>query len=85
MFDTITFTPTDPLMADWAATLKILNNFRELGFTTPASFVEVVQNYDPEYLAYKKYQQLLSFWNVRLRNKEVNADLLTVLEKLKTE
>jgi hypothetical protein len=85
MISPISFTPSDPLMAEWGNTLKILNEFRNLGFASPAAFVEVVQSHDPEYNQFKKYQQLLSFWNMRLRNKAVNADLLTVLEKLKAE
>lgn len=85
MIEQITFTPADPIMSDWGATLKIINMFRELGFSTPAAFVEVVQEKDPDYLPFKKYQQLQSFWQLRVRNKELNEDLLMVLEKLKVE
>ena len=84
-FPHITIYPADALMADWGATLKILDGFRKLGFTTPSAFVEVVQSYDPEYKEFKKYQQLQSFWNLRLRNVAVNEDLNKVLENLKTE
>lgn len=85
MIQSITISPNDPLMEDWGITLKILNEFRKLGLKSPTAFIEVVQSHDPEYMDFKKYQQLLSFWNMRLRNKDVNADLLNVLEKLKTE
>jgi hypothetical protein len=77
--------PADTLMAEWHQAWKILNDFRALGFTRRDAFIQVIQQYDPNYMEYKNTQKLISFWQLRLRNDHVNQDLLKILEQLKTE
>jgi hypothetical protein len=78
-------TPNDEIVDGWFNTLNLLNEFRKLGFERRESFVTVVQEKDLEYKDFKKVQKLWAFWQLRLRDEQVNSDLELILDQLKNE
>ena len=65
--------------------LKILNEFKVLGFVKVSGFIGVVQQNLEEYRDYKCVKRLLAFWAGRVADADLNADLLKLLEQLKNE
>ena len=80
-----TIKPIDEDMDVLVDAVDLLNNFKKLGFTTKSGFVGVVQDNIPEYKNYKNLNRLLSFWQSRIKNKELNNQLHKLLNKLKHE
>lgn len=68
-----------------ANAIRILNEYKRLGFNNRGAFLEVVRLKDPEYNDYNLLRKLEFFWAGRLKDKHVNDDLEVILEKLKIE
>ena len=81
----IQFKPVDKDVEVHGNALRILNEFKTLGFTTRSAFVEVVLQIDPHYNEFGRIQKLMNFWSVRVKHEILNKDLDKVIEKLKAE
>lgn len=82
---TICIKPADTIVAEWAETLRIINDFKVLGFSTRDAFVNIVQELDPNYKDYRLVKNLQHLWGLRFRSVAVNQDLNKILEQLKAE
>lgn len=81
----ICFTPVDNEMQTLGKAIKILNDFKALGFTKREVFVEVVLEIDPHYKEFGRIQKLMNFWSARVKDENMNKDLENVIAKLKSE
>ena len=81
----IQFKPVDKDVEVHGNALRILNEFKSLGFTTRSAFVEVILQIDPHYNDFLLIQKLFNFWSVRVKDENLNNDLDKVIEKLKSE
>lgn len=81
----VCISPADEDMLIRVKSLNILNEFKMLGFDTRGGFVGVVQQNIDEYIDYKKVKRLLSFWDGRLKDAELNKKLCNLLEQLRNE
>lgn len=78
--------PVDDEMKLRAEAVRILNEFKKLGFTKREAFIEVVFDHDPNYKSnFKRMRLLENFWSGRIKSKFLNDDLEVVLSKLKSE
>lgn len=85
MQNTIEINPVDVDVRIRANSVKIWNEFKNLGLVKRAAFVSVVQQLDPNYLEYEKEKLLGRFWNGRMYSQFINDDLEKVLDRLKAE
>ena len=81
----IQFRPVDKDIQVHGEALRILNEFKTLGFVTRSAFVEVILQKNPDYNDFGKIQKLMNFWSVRVKDESLNKDLDIVLDKLKAE
>lgn len=81
----ITINPHTKDMSVLATAVKLKNDFLVLGFKTPVSFIEIVQEYLPEYKEYHKAKKLHNWWFQRSKSEELNKKIDLVINKLKTE
>lgn len=81
----IQFKPYDADVALLGNAIRILNEFKTLGFTKRESFVEVVIQKDSHYNQFGNIQKLMNFWSGRVKDGNLNKDLEKVIEKLKAE
>lgn len=65
--------------------LKIVNEFKWLGFDKWPSFLGVVQHTMEKYQNENGKKMLQAFWNTRTFREDIMEDLEFVLEKLKSE
>ena len=75
--------PVDEEMKLLATAVKLLNDFKRLGFVKRAAFLETVMDIDHEYKSFDNIQKLNNFWAGRVKDKFLNDDLQLVLDKLK--
>lgn len=85
LFDKISITPYDEEVQLMAQSVKIINSFKEKGFKTRSSFVGVVTDNVNDYLTLKMINKLNTYWAGRVRDAEMNRNLLNVLDDLKNE
>lgn len=81
----IQFKPYDKDVALLGNAIRILNEFKTLGFTKREAFVEVVIQKDSHYNEFGNIQKLMNFWSGRVKDENLNKDLEKVIEKLKAE
>jgi hypothetical protein len=79
----IQFKPVDSEMELLGTAVKILNEFKLMGFTKRDAFVELVLEMDPHYKTFKNMQKLNNFWAGRVKDKFLNSDLEKIIERLK--
>ena len=77
--------PYDDEMRTAAQAVYLVNAFRQLGFITRRSFMQVVSEKCPEYASIEGYGKLTAYWNSRVRSAEMNAVIESVLDQLKSE
>ena len=77
--------PIDPEISVRANSVKLLNDFKTLGFYKRNAFVNIVQEKEPDYKNYDSEKNLLSFWAGRFSDKGLNDDLGKIIESLKSE
>jgi hypothetical protein len=83
MVNDIVITPVDDEMALLANSVKILNEYKKLGFTKREAFLEVVMGEDTSYHNLSGMNKLNNFWAMRVKDSILNSDLLKILENLK--
>jgi len=83
MMNEIVITPVDDEMALLANSVKILNEYKKLGFTKREAFLEVVMGEDTSYHNLSGMNKLNNFWAMRVKDSILNSDLLKILENLK--
>ena len=81
----IQFRPVDNDVALLGNAIRILNDFKTLGFVKRDAFIEVVLELDPHYNEFSRIQKLMNFWSGRVKDENLNKDLDKVIEKLKSE
>jgi hypothetical protein len=77
-------TPANEEMKVTIQAVYLLNAFKET-FEHKRSFLQVMADKMPKYNSMEGFNQLTAFWNGRMRNQEINNDVETVLEMLKSE
>lgn len=77
--------PFDDEMEVLATAIKVLNDYKVLGFVKRESFVELIMNEDKSYHNFPAMQKLNNFWSGRVKDKLLNDDLVRIYEKLKNE
>ena len=85
MKKSICISPFDDEIKTAAQAVYLLNAFRELGFVTRRSFMEVVSEKRPEYATVEGFNKLTAYWNSRVRSEEMNDVIDSVLSQLKSE
>lgn len=85
MKKSITILPYDAETETAASVLYLINEFKHRGFTSRAAFLEIVCEKKPQYSTIDGTDLLRGAWLGRVRRPELNADLESVLESLKTE
>lgn len=83
MIKDVLIAPVDEEMELLANSVKILNEYKKLGFVKRDAFVEVVMTEDKSYHHFEGMKLLNNFWSSRVKDKNLNDDLLKVLENLK--
>lgn len=83
MIKDVLIAPVDEEMELLANSVKILNEYKKLGFVKRDAFVEVVMGEDESYHNYEGMKLLNNFWSSRVKDKNLNNDLVKVLENLK--
>ena len=83
MNNSVCIKPVDDEMALMANSLRILNDYKKLGFTKREAFVELVMDEDKNYQNFEGMKKLNNFWALRVKDMILNQDLLKVLENLK--
>lgn len=83
--ETIKINPANESIKIMADALKIKNEFVGMGFKGVYSLCLILKLSFPD--VYKKYNEkdILGYWNLRIRNEEMNNDFLNVIEALKAE
>lgn len=81
----ICIAPIDDSIRDRANAVRILNNYKSLGFDTRSGFVGLVQENLPKYKGYKEQKPIEWFWESRRFDAELNTELEILLESLKNE
>ncbi len=84
MKNTISIKPVDEEMAVLANAVSILNDYKAHGFAKREAFVEAVMDEDKSYHTFQGMQKLNNFWAGRVKDSQLNDDLLKVLENLKS-
>lgn len=84
MKNTISIKPVDEEMAVLANAVSILNDYKVQGFTKREAFVEAIMDEDKTYHTFQGMQKLNNFWAGRVKDAQLNIDLLRILENLKT-
>jgi len=83
MIKEVLINPVDQEMELLANSVKILNEYKKLGFVKRDAFVEVVMGEDESYHNFEGMKLLNNFWSSRVKDKNLNDDLVKVLENLK--
>jgi hypothetical protein len=84
-FETYSITPVDKDIDLVANSVSILNQFKELGYTTRGGFVDVVQENIEGFAGYRKVTRLFDFWQGRVKNEDLNKQLTALLNTLKSK
>lgn len=79
----IEINPVDEEMRVLATAIKILNDFKRLGFNRRESFVELIMGEDTSYHTLQGMQKLNNFWAGRVKDAELNDDLIKIYDNLK--
>lgn len=79
----ITISPFDRQMELRISALKILNDYKVLGFTKRESFVELIMDEDRSFHNFLGMTKLNNFWSGRVADDELNNDLERILDKIK--
>lgn len=79
----ITISPFDRQMELRINALKILNDYKVLGFTKRESFVELIMDEDRSFHNFSAMTKLNNFWSGRVADDELNNDLERILDKIK--
>lgn len=82
--ENVTINPVDNIIKTRVDALNILNEFKRLGFAK-GGFISVVQENIEEYKDYKHVKRMISFWDGRCNQEDLNNELQALLEKLKSE
>lgn len=77
--------PFDDGIKMLAVSLKIVNEFKMLGFLKFGAVYEMVIEKYPEYDSKKGYFLLSNYWNVRVKDAKLNELMLGVLDNIKNE
>lgn len=77
--------PANDDMKLMAETLKLRNDFINLGFSTRASFINIVKEYNEKYKDYHNAVNLERWWVFRYKDASLNADLDIIINKLRYE
>lgn len=81
----VQFKPVDDEMELMGNSIKILNEFKRLGFIKRDAFVEIVFENDSHYKTFENMKKLNNFWAGRVKDKFLNDDLEKIIETLKAE
>lgn len=81
----VQFKPVDDEMELMGNSIKILNEFKRLGFVKRDAFVGLVFENDTHYKTFENMKKLNNFWAGRVKDKFLNDDLEKILETLKSE
>lgn len=84
MKNTILIVPVDEEMEVLATAVSILNDYKFQGFSKREAFVEAIMDEDKSYHTFQGMQKLNNFWAGRVKNAQLNIDLVRILENLKT-
>lgn len=82
--NTINIIPVDEEMKVLATAVKILNDYKTIGFVNRSAFVELIMDEDKSYHSFQAMQKLNNFWAGRVKDEELNADLIRIFENMKT-
>jgi len=77
--------PFDDEMEVLVTAIKILNDYKVLGFNKREAFVELIMDEDKSYHTFQAMQKLNNFWSGRVKDKVLNDDLRRIYENLKTQ
>ena len=83
MIKPICITPCDEEMSLIANSVNILNQYKKHGFVMREAFVELIMSEDLTYQTYEGMKKLNNFWALRVKDAELNADLVKILDNLK--
>lgn len=84
MENIVLITPVNEEMALLANAVRILNDYKALGFVKREAFVELIMDTDTSYHTPKGMQKLNNFWSGRVKDAELNKDLEKIYDGLKT-
>lgn len=76
--------PADAEMEVLITAIKILNDYKAIGFVKREAFVELIMDEDRSYHNFQAMQKLNNFWSGRVKDKELNGDLIRIYENLKS-
>lgn len=76
--------PVDDEMELLANSIKILNEYKKLGFVTRNSFVEMIMDEYKNYHNLEGMKKLNNFWAGRVKDQGLNDDLLRIIDNMKT-
>lgn len=82
---TILINPANADMELFANSIRILNEFKRMGFDRRDVFLETIIQNDHNYNTLSNIQKLQNFWSGRVKDEFLNADLDLILEKLRVE
>jgi hypothetical protein len=80
----IIINPIDEDIELLANSISILNDYKKLGFVKRESFVELIMGEDTSYHTLQGMQKLTSFWAGRVKDVNLNKDLIRIFENLKS-
>lgn len=84
MENIIQITPVNEEMALLANAVRILNNYKALGFVKREGFVELIMDADHSYHTPQGMKKLDNFWAGRVKDADLNKDLEKIYDGLKT-
>lgn len=84
MKNPITIVPVDEEMELLANAVSILNSYKKIGFVKREAFVEMIMDEDTSYHNLQGMQKLNNFWAGRVKDANLNTDLIRILENLKS-
>lgn len=82
MKSTIIIEPETDEIRLMAISVDIKNKFAKKGCITRSAFISTVQEHNSRYMDYKMVGRLETWWLGRIRDQELNNDLLTILNLL---
>lgn len=81
----IEINPADEEIEVLITAIKVLNDFKCLGFVRREAFVELIMGEDSSYHNLQGMQKLNNFWAGRVKDKILNKDLIRIFDNLKSE
>jgi len=80
MKKTICIPPADETIERWLRAVKLINDFKLLGYVTRGDFVAIIGEYNEVYKSdYTMIQRLNNFWAMREKSPALFKDIETVL------